>query len=69
MKPLSAAELWYQHHEHELLFDDRARNKPSSLSIQQTELHQHDSKSIQNRPKRSAYTVQELDGFISAGFE
>ena len=68
MKTLSPSELWYIDHDHELL-NDRARNQPSSLSIQQTELHQHDSQTIQNRPKRSPYTVQVVDGFISADFE
>lgn len=68
MKQLSPDELWYLNHDHELL-NDRARNQPPSVSIQQTELHQHDSQTIQDRPKRSAYTVQVVDGFISAGFE
>ena len=69
MKPLSPNELWYATHDHELLFNDRARNQPSSVSIQQTELHQHDSQKIQDRPRASAYRLQELDGFISANFE
>ena len=68
MKTLSPSELWYATHDHELL-NDRARNKPSSLSIQQTELHKHDSQKIQDRPRASAYRLQELDGFISANFE
>jgi len=68
MKTLSPSELWYIDHDHELL-NDRARNQPPSLSIQQTELHQHDSQKIQDRPRASAYRLQELDGFISAGFE
>ncbi len=67
MKTLSPSELWYQHHDHELL-NDRARNQPPSLSIQQTELHKHDSQKIQNRPRASEIRLQELDGFISAGF-
>ena len=69
MKALSPSELWYIDHDHELLFNDRARNQPSSLPIQQTELHKHDSQTIQNRPKRSAYSLSVVDGFISAGFE
>ena len=68
MKQLSPDELWYATHDHELL-NDRARNQPSSLPIQQTELHKHDSQTIQNRPKRSAYSLSVVDGFISAGFE
>ena len=68
MKTLSPDELWYATHDHELL-NDRARNKPPSVSIQQAELHQHDSQTIQDRPKRSPYTVQVVDGFISANFE
>ena len=68
MKALSPSELWYIDHDHELLFNDRARNQPSSLPIQQTELHKHDSQKIQDRPRASAYRLQELDGFISASF-
>lgn len=68
MKTLSPDELWYLTHDHELL-NDRARNQPSSLSIQQENVHTNDSQKIQNRPRASAYRLQELDGYISAGFE
>ena len=67
MKTLSPSELWYLTHDHELL-NDRARNQPSSLSIQQTELHKHDSQTIQNRPKRSPYSLQVVDGQSSISF-